>query len=142
MTAKAQHDYAVYLFQQGFYGDSASQLDDLLHREETAELWSDWATAKFGLGRLEEAEKGFRRALEFERGMPEASVNFAAMLFSQQRYAEAVGLFEQALPRLGTKERAVASEFIDRCREQLGTTATPTPKQRRQRNPRRAKAKR
>jgi tetratricopeptide (TPR) repeat protein len=142
MAAKAQHDYAVYLFQQGFYADSASQLDDLLHREETAELWSDWATAQFGLGRLDEAEKGFRRALELDPGMSEAALNFAAMLFSQQRCAEAVGLFERALPKLEPKERGIVSEFIERCRGQLGTTATSTPTQRRRKKSRRAKAKR
>jgi tetratricopeptide (TPR) repeat protein len=142
MAAKAQHDYAVYLFQQGFYGDSASQLDDLLQREETAELWSDWGTAQFGLGRLDEAEKGFRRALELDPGLSEAALNFATMLFSQQRCAEAVELFQRALPKLEPKDQAIVSEFIERCRERLGTAPQPTPKQRRRKKSRRAKAKR
>ncbi len=142
MAAKAQHDYAVYLFQQGFYGDSASQLDDLLRREETAELWSDWATAQFGLGRLDEAEKGYRRALELDPESPEAAVNFATMLFSQQRCAEAVELFERALPKLDAKERVIVDEFIERCRGRLGTAATPTPKQKQRKKSGRAKAKR
>ena len=140
MAAKAQHDYAVYLFQQGFYGDSASQLNDLLHREETAELWSDWATAQFGLGRLDEAERGFRRALELDPGMPEAAVNFATMLVSQQRWAEAAELFQQAMPKLTPKEQAVVGEFIDRCREHLGMAA-PMSKPGGRKKSRRAKAR-
>ena len=48
-TAKTQHDYAVYLFQQGCYEDALTHLDEILREQESGELWSDWATAQFAL---------------------------------------------------------------------------------------------
>lgn len=120
MASKAQRDYAVYLFQQGFYPDTVAQLDELLRVEETAERWSDWATAQFGLDHFAEAERGFRRALEMNPEMPEAAVNFGMLLSSQGRCAEAVELFERALPGLEGEGRSAVENFIVQCRAQLG----------------------
>jgi Tfp pilus assembly protein PilF len=139
---KAQHDYAVYLFQQGFYTDTVLQLDEVLRIEESAERWSDWATAQFGLNQFSEAEKGFRRALELDPGLADAAVNFGMMLSGQGRFAEAVECFEKALPQLQGDARNAVENFIRQGRAQLLPAAPEPPRPESRRKKRRAKAKR
>jgi Tfp pilus assembly protein PilF len=140
--SKTKHDYAVYLFQQGFYADTVSQLDELLHTEETAERWSDWATAQYGLNQFAEAERGFRRALELDPGMSDAAVNFGMLLSSQARYGEALACFEKALPSLEGEGRTTVQNFIQQCRAQLGPAAPEPCRPKSRKKARRAKAKR
>lgn len=143
-ATKAQHDYAVYLFQQGFYADTVSQLDELLRVEETAEKWSDWATAKYGLSQFVEAERGFRRALELDPGLGDAALNFGMMLSSQGRFQEALDLFERALPSVKGESRQAVENFIQQCRAQLrgASPKSPSKKRPRKRKRRNIKAKR
>lgn len=131
MAAKAQHEYAVYLFQQKLYEDAVKHLDEALREEETGERWSDWATAQFGLDHFAEAERGFRRALELDPGMSDAAVNFGIMLSSQARFKEALELFELALPALEGEGRITVQNFIQQCRTQLGS-ASPRPTRKKQ----------
>lgn len=123
MAAKAQHEYAVYLFERGLYVDVVTHLDEVLREEETGERWSDWATAQFALSHFVEAERGFRRALELAPDMPDAAVNFGTMLAGLSRWAEAIGMFEGVLPRLERKGRAAVSALAEQCRAQLHAPA-------------------
>ncbi|HWZ56738.1 MAG TPA: tetratricopeptide repeat protein [Verrucomicrobiae bacterium] len=141
-ASKAQHDYAVYLFQQGFYGDTVAQLDELLRVEETGERWSDWATAQFALEHFAEAERGFRRALEMNPGMADAAVNFGMMLSSQGRCVEAVELFERALPNLEGDARGTVQGFTAQCRAQLGEKSRKRSQPKARSKKRRPKARR
>ncbi len=120
MTAKTQHDYAVYLFEQGFYTDAISHLDELLQEMETGERWSDWATAHFALGQFAEAERGFRRALELSPDLADAAVTFGTMLANLGRWNEAVAMLEGALQKLEPEQRAAISAFVEQCREHQG----------------------
>jgi Tfp pilus assembly protein PilF len=123
MAAKAQHGYAVYLFQQKRYADAVLHLDEVLREEETGERWSDWATAQFALRNFAEAERGFRRALELSPDLTDAAVNFGAMLGSQARWSGAVAMLEGALPKLEGEGRAAVSALVEQCRAQMGTAA-------------------
>ena len=123
MVANAQHEYAVYLFQQGHYQDAVAQLDKVLGEEETGEIWSDWATAQFALSHFAEAERGFRRALELNPELPDAAVNFGAMLVSLSRWREAAAMLEGVLPKLQPESRASVSALAEQCRAQLGPVA-------------------
>jgi tetratricopeptide (TPR) repeat protein len=109
----------VYLYQQGYYQDTVRQLDEVLREEETAERWSDWATAQFALSHFTEAERGFRRALELDPELADASVSFGAMLVSLSRWKEAIDMFEGVLPKLQPESRAAVSALAEQCREQL-----------------------
>lgn len=126
MSAKAQHEYAVYLFQRGFYADVVMQLDEVLREEETGERWSDWATAQSALHHFAEAERGYRRALELAPDLPEAAVNFGAMLVVLGRWAEAVAMLEGALPRLEPEGRSAVGALLQQCRTRLAANA-PAP---------------
>jgi Tfp pilus assembly protein PilF len=123
MAAKEQHEYAVYLFQQGFYEDAVKQIDEALREEETGERWSDWATAQFALSHFAEAERGFRRALELDPDLTEAAVNFGTMLVSLSRWREAIAMLEGVLPKLEPEAQAVVSALAEKCRTQLGPVA-------------------
>jgi Tfp pilus assembly protein PilF len=123
MAANAQHEYAVYLFQQGFYEDAVKQLDEALREEETGERWSDWATAQFALSRFTEAERGFRRALELSPELADAAVNFGTLLVSLSRWREAIAMLEGALPKLEPEARVAVSALAEQCRAQLGAVA-------------------
>ncbi len=123
MAAKAQHEYAVYLFQQKAYEDAVKQLDEVLREEETGERWSDWATAQFAMSDYAEAERGFRRALELNPDLTEAAINFGAMLVTLSRWREALVLLEGVLPKLEPGARATVSALAEQCHVQLGQAA-------------------
>jgi Tfp pilus assembly protein PilF len=123
MSAKSQHDYAVFLFQQGRYADAIMQFDELLKQEKTGEMWSDWATAQFALSNYGEAEHGFRRALELTPNLPDAAVNFGAMLVTLNRWREAIDMLEGVLPKLQLVDRSSVSALVERCRAQLAPAA-------------------
>jgi len=123
MAAKQQHEYAVYLFQQGLYEDAVKQLDGVLREEETGERWSDWATAQFALSHFAEAERGFRRAMELDPDLTEAAVNFGALLVSLSRWKEAIALLEGVMPKLKPEARPIVGALAEQCRTQLGAAA-------------------
>jgi Tfp pilus assembly protein PilF len=93
-------------------------LDEVLQEQETGERWSDWATAHFALSHFEEAERGFRRALQLNPDLTDAGVNFGTMLASQRRWNEAVTTFESVLPKLEPEARTAVSALCEQCREQ------------------------
>jgi Tfp pilus assembly protein PilF len=123
MSTTTQHEYAVYLFQQGFYADAVTHLDEVIREEETAERWSDWATAQFARSHFPEAERGFRRALELNPELSEASVNFGAMLVGLSRWREAIAMLEGVLPNLEPEGRAAVEALVEQCRAQLDSRA-------------------
>lgn len=118
MSPRERHDYAVYLFEQGFFEDAARVFEELLREEEHAEFWSDWATAQFALSHYPEAERGYRRALELDPDSNEAAVNFGTLLAGLARWVEALELFDRVLPRLASENRTAVSELADQCRAQ------------------------
>ena len=72
MAAEAQHEYAVYLFQQESLHGCGDAFGEVLREEETGERWSDWATVQFALRNFAEAERGFRRALQLNPNWTDA----------------------------------------------------------------------
>jgi Tfp pilus assembly protein PilF len=123
MAAKQQHEYAVYLFQQGLYEDAVKQLDGVLREEETGERWSDWATAQFAQSHFAEAERGFRRAMDLDPDLTEAAINFGAMLVSLSRWKEAIAMLEGVMPKLKPEARPIVGALAEQCRTQLGAAA-------------------
>ena len=119
-TAKTQHEYAVYLFQQGYYEDALTHLDEILREQETGERWSDWATTQFALSQFADAERGFRRALEMSPELTDAAVTFGTLLVSLSRWKEAIALFDEVLPKLDPEGRIAVSTLAEQCRDQLG----------------------
>ena len=129
MAAKSQHEYAVYLFEQGYFEDAAKLLEEVLREAETGERWSDWATVQFALSHFAEAERGFRRALELSPDLSGAAVNFGALLASLKRWQEAITTLERVLPRLEPQGQSAVGALIEQCRAKLGGMAqSPGPR--------------
>jgi Tfp pilus assembly protein PilF len=123
MSTTTQHEYAVYLFQQGFYADAVTHLDEVIREDESAERWSDWATAQFALSHFPEAERGFRRALELNPDLSEAAVSYGAMLAGLSRWREAIAMLEGVLPKLEPEGRAAVQALAEQCRAQMSPRA-------------------
>jgi tetratricopeptide (TPR) repeat protein len=123
MPTNSQHEYAVYLFAQGFFADALTHLDEVIREEETAERWSDWATAQFALSHFPEAERGFRRALELNPDLPEAAVSYGAMLVSLGRWVDAIAVLDAVLPKLDSEGRAAVESLAEQCRAKVNLLA-------------------
>ncbi|HEX3376337.1 MAG TPA: hypothetical protein VHS29_05715, partial [Candidatus Acidoferrales bacterium] len=65
----------------------------------------------------------FRRALELNPDLPEAAINFGAMLVSLSRWREAIVLLEEVTPKLEPDARAVVDALAENCRAQIGSMA-------------------
>ncbi|HET6142063.1 MAG TPA: hypothetical protein VFE02_01045 [Candidatus Acidoferrales bacterium] len=123
MSINSQHEYAVYLFEQGFFADAVTHLDEVIREEETAERWSDWATAQFALTHFPEAERGFRRALELNPDLPEAAVSYGAMLAGMSRWHEAIAMLDAVLPKLEPEGRGAVEALAEQCRAKVSPLA-------------------
>lgn len=65
---------------------------------------------EYGYGKLDDAEKHYRRAIELRPAFPEAHNNLGQLLAKRGRLAEAVGEFDEALANMLYKE-----PYIARC---------------------------
>ena len=121
MDSKAAQAEAVQCFQNGNFEEAIHLLGQALKKEESSELWNDWATAQFQLGRVEEAEDGYRQALELENLNSEAATNLIILLISAGRAAEA----EPYLPLLS---KTISKEHRDGILQAVALAEKPAPR--------------
>jgi GT2 family glycosyltransferase/glycosyltransferase involved in cell wall biosynthesis len=76
------------------------EFERALSEEETSEQRNDWAAAQATLHRAEEAERGFRRALEIDPTNAQAAANLGGLLFKLERHGEASRFLEMGLADL------------------------------------------
>ena len=112
------HQQGIELFQKGEFGPAGRRLGEALGEQESSELWNDWATAKLAGDEPEEAEVGYRRALELDPQNHEAATNLVVLLSRQGRSLEAIPLLELASHGLPEEERATLAAQASECREQ------------------------
>lgn len=79
-TAREKHCLAVDLFKQGRLQEAEQLLAEALTEEETSTRWNDWATMQLTCNHLEEAEQGYRRALELNPQNLQAQTNLRIFL--------------------------------------------------------------
>jgi protein O-GlcNAc transferase len=82
-------------------------------------LWNNLALALQARGATDEAETLFRRAIQQQPGLAEASANLADLLSRQQRFAEAVRAYERALALRPTA--AALWQNLGLCQHRMGT---------------------
>lgn len=80
MTAQEQHQLGVQLFEKGQYQQAGQVFAEILNAGETSEIWNDWASAQAAAGRLDEAKRGFERALQLNPDNREATGNLAVLV--------------------------------------------------------------
>jgi tetratricopeptide (TPR) repeat protein len=106
---------AEALFQLGDLAAAAQLLSDGIALSPSAILWSDWAAVQASLGQFQDAERGFRAALQLDPCSVEAAENLGALLFARGSHAEAVPLLRKALLSASAKKRAVIEEILAQC---------------------------
>lgn len=82
MTADRHTDHrrGLQLFGLGRLPEALSAFRKALAETDSAELWNDWAATQHFLGRADEAETGFRLALELDPHDQLAAANLEALL--------------------------------------------------------------
>lgn len=91
MNSASLHVEGVSLFGVGRHAEACDAFRKALLVNDSSELWNDWASSQFVLGHPEEAEIGFRLALEIDSSNAEASANLAALLTALDKAAQSPG---------------------------------------------------
>ncbi|HWF90903.1 MAG TPA: glycosyltransferase [Terriglobales bacterium] len=126
MARNPEHINALKAFQEGFTEKSALLFGKALGEDETSELWNDWATAQFHLSNLEEAEEGYRRALELDDKNVEAAVNLGILLERDNRPSEAMEWLEQAVAKVAEPEKSSLASILEKCRAEAAEGVSST----------------
>lgn len=83
------HQLAKLCFQQGRLKDAAHAICRALELGETSARWNDYGTIALALASLEEAERGYRRAVDLDQTNTTAATNLVVLLARLKRFEEA-----------------------------------------------------
>jgi tetratricopeptide (TPR) repeat protein len=106
---------AEALYRQGDFAAAAQLLSDGITEAPSAKLWNDWAAVQVSLGQFQDAERGFRAALQLDPCSTQAAENLGALLFARGCHAEAVPLLQQSLAGASPNVRQVIEEMLAQC---------------------------
>jgi GT2 family glycosyltransferase/glycosyltransferase involved in cell wall biosynthesis len=112
MPGEGSHQNGLKLFEKGQYELALREFERALGEEETSERWNDWAAVQAVLHRAEEAERGFRRALEIDSTNAQAAANLGAFLFNLHRNREACDYLEKSLAGLDDGQKSAALQLV------------------------------
>lgn len=111
-TAEIHHDLGVEALRAGRYPDALKEFDQALAKDAGfPEAWRGRGLVlDLGFGRLEEAEKDYRRALEIRPAFSEVHNDLGQLLARTGRYPEALAEFDLATENMLYKE-----PYLARC---------------------------
>ena len=90
-------------------------------------LWNDWATTQAACGRVDEAKKGYRRALQMNINDSQSAANLGVLLLNEGQVNQAVPLLEKSLAGLDEVQRQAVQELLDKSRvPQSSVSQRPT----------------
>jgi tetratricopeptide (TPR) repeat protein len=121
---------AEALFHQGQFAAASQLLSDGIAQAPSAKLWNDWAAVQVTLGQFQDAERGFRAALQLDPCSTQAAENLGALLFARGCHAEAAPLLRQSLAGASAQTRPVIEEMLAQCDAssgQHGPATAPVP---------------
>jgi len=121
---------AEALFHQGQFAAASQLLSDGIAQAPSAKLWNDWAAVQVSLGQFQDAERGFRAALQLDPCSTQAAENLGALLFARGCHAEAAPLLQQSLAGASAQTRPVIQEMLAQCDasgHQFGSAISPAP---------------
>lgn len=104
--ARAKHQQALELMDKQHLDGALRLFGEALAQEATCERWNDWAVAQFTKNQFDEAEQGFRYALELDPSNLEVAGNLGVLLVECEREHEAIPFLERAA---GAANSAVSS---------------------------------
>jgi len=105
------------LYQTRRYTDAIPLLLLELSHSDTSECWNDWAALQFQLNQKEEAEAGFRIALEKDPGNLQSALNLGALLLSDGHHHEAEPLLRQVATSGAPEYGEPANQLLGTLRE-------------------------
>lgn len=109
------HRLAVESYRKGALTEADKFMGAALTQEESSETWNDWAMVQLALGRKQEAERGFRKALELNRGYDKAAANLGILLFSSSKFTESAPYLQQACTTASEQEREMLARMLAKC---------------------------
>jgi len=112
ISPKEMHEQALRLYREGRMEEALEKLRITLKEEENSERWNDWAAVQHALGATQNAETGFRRALELDKNNQEAAANLGCVLVGLGRYVEAGPFLMVALNTTDAAKRAAVEGLI------------------------------
>ncbi len=118
-TAQVVNDIlqqAEALFHQGQFAAASQLLSDGIAQAPSPKLWNDWAAVQVSLGQFQDAERGFRAALQLDPCSTQAAENLGALLFARGCHADAAPLLQQSLAGASAKTRPVIEEMLAQCK--------------------------
>ncbi len=113
MQNQSKHQSGIEQFRKGAYGDALHLLSEALLEQETCELWNDWATAQAACGQMEEAKKGYQRALQLNVNDSQSAANLGVLLYGEGKISQAVPLLERSLDGLDAAQRKLVLELLE-----------------------------
>ncbi len=115
-TAEIHHDLGAEALRSGRYPDALREFDAALALDDGfAEAWRGRGLVlDLGFGRVDEAEKDYRRAVELRPAFSEAHNDLGQLLARTGRYPEAIAQFDAALENMLYKE-----PYLARCNKAL-----------------------
>jgi tetratricopeptide (TPR) repeat protein len=104
------------LISEGKIDEALELLSQSIAKQETAELWNDWATIQCARGQHDLAEQGYRRALYLEDSHRSSAINLGIFLMSRGRVQEGNSFIERFASTLTKDEQdavnALSASFL------------------------------
>ncbi len=106
MPDKTKHQIALDLLNQNHIHEASRLLTEALAEQESCDLWNDWATVKAACNEINEARRGFERALVLDTENAQAQFNLGLILVNQNELDRGFSLLQKSALRLGKEEQA------------------------------------
>src|SRR5579863_8733231 len=110
------HAQGLLHFAAGRHQDALASFRSALRKSDSSELWNDWAAVQFILGHKDDAEAGFRCALDADRANTLAALNLAALLLANNNGGDAATVLESHANQFKPSETQTAELLLQRAR--------------------------
>jgi len=116
MPDKTKHQIALDLLNQNHIHEASRLLTEALAEQESCDLWNDWATVKAACNEINEARRGFERALVLDTENAQAQFNLGLILVNQNELDRGFSLLQKSALRLGKEEQAAVASLLQEHR--------------------------
>lgn len=113
MPQRTKQQRAYELMAKGQVKEAAECLHEALTENESCDLWNDWATVCVALGRVDDAQRGYERALELDPDNTQCHFNFGVVLVGTGSTDRGLKLLRQSFNHLTSPEQSAALMLID-----------------------------
>src|SRR5258708_908504 len=120
MPDKTKHQLALDLLKQTRVHEAGKLLTEALAEQESCDLWNDWAAVKAACNEINEARRGFERALTLDAENAQAQFNLGLILVSQNELEQGFLLLQKSAVRLGKDEQAAVAGLLQEHRRVPG----------------------